>query len=199
MDEFIFPLAFDGASEGPAPRLDEADSISGVNYARALDAVPPFAASGSVVLDGSEGNTYDDWYDWMEAHGWGAAVVYYRARSLAKHYRVRDYALGTAAGGAGQSFALFHRDIDEDTIEVRVAGAVQAAARWSISGNGTAPMLDTLANFAAGEVTISYQFLHRCRVKQTGMALVRVDRDGEPASVRPAVQIMEVEAGGHRA
>lgn len=198
MDEFPFSLAFDGSTEGPAPRLDESESRSGIDYGRSLDAVAPFRAEGVVVVDGSDGNTYDDFHDFMEDHGWGADAVLYSARALKKHYLVSDYSLGTATGGAGESFALLHRDIDEESIEVRVGGVVQAAARWEVNDNGSAPTLDTLANFDAGAVTITYRFFHRCRVVMLEMGIVRVD-GARAASVRPRVRIVQTEAGGHLA
>lgn len=199
LDEFPFDLAHDGIAEGPAPRLDEADARSGVNYARTLDAVAPFASEGIVVIDGSDGHTYEDFHDFMEDHGWGADAVLYRAGALAVHYRVADRALGTAVGGAGDSFALPHRDIDEESVVVRVGAAVQAPARWEVNDNGTAPTLDTLADFAAGAVTISYEWFHRCRVVLVDLGIVRVDRETSPAAVRPRVRIVQTEAGGHLA
>lgn len=199
LEEFPFSLAFDGATEGPRPRLEENEAAGPVSFGRHLDAAPPFVAEGVVVIDGTDGNTYDDWHDFMDDHGWGADAALYRARSLKRHYEVADDVIGTATGGAGQSFELTHRDIDEESVEVRVAGVVQAQARWEINDNGTAPTLDTLANFAAGEVTISYRFFHRCRVVFVDMVLVRSDQPGKAASVRPRVRIVQTEAGGHLA
>lgn len=199
LDEFTFSLAFNGATEGPVPRLDEAESRSGVDYGRSLDAVAPFRAEGVVVLDGTDGNTYDEWYDFMEDHGWGADAVLYRARGLAKHYAVKDLAIGTATGGAGNSFLLPHRDIEEGSIEVRVGSVVQPPSEWDLVNNNTAPAISTLAGFDAGAVKISYRFYHRVRVVLVDAAIVRVDRDGAPASVRPRVRIVQTSSGGHLA
>ncbi len=68
---------------------------------------------------------------------------------------VTDEALGTSTGGAGETFALDSKHIKASTLVVKVGG-VDQDGDWNLTGNYSAPIVNTEAGFDAGAVTATY-------------------------------------------
>ena len=195
---FRFAVPFGSYSEGPSARLVSTPSESGTAFVRSLDAAARFVNRGTVRLDGSSGHAYSDWLTFLTARSWGADSFLFKPR-IAAHREVASESIGTSSGGAGESFTLAKKFIDTAVLVVKVDGVEQAGARWSLSGNNTAPQIDTAANFDAGAVTAEYEFYRQVRLSGPFLPDIRT-RDTDLTAegfVDIPVSMREVKPGGY--
>jgi hypothetical protein len=188
-----------GYAEGPEPRRISTDAQSSIEFTRNLDSTARFVAGGRVVLNGQPSHTYNDWLTFYAAREYGAQTMLYRAQ-LAAHSEIRLESVGTAAGGAGESFTLDRKYIDPDTLVVEVGspGVIQPAADYTLTNNNTAPQIDTNAGFDAGAVFVSYRYRHKVKIANAAILdrILRHDIDlGKQGAVTIPVSLREYKAG----
>lgn len=205
-----FRIRWTGAiNEGDQPRIESTTSQSGIIRRRIVDSTARYVMPNArIVLKGDSGHTYDDWRTWYKNTAlWGAESVLIKPH-LATLYVVSDESIGTVSGAA-ETFALdskfvHHTDFSETatTLVVKVAGVVQTLTTdYTVSGNGTAPIITSTASMDTGAATASYERYFQCYIEQTGEPTVRRPGQGDNAKdvVEVPVSIMERQPGGHLA
>ena len=210
MSNVVFGFRFKrdrGFVEGIEVRRIDTDAKSSIEFTRNLDSTPRFIASGAIVLDGvkddneasgSETHRYNDWLTFYAARSYGADTFLYQAQNLAAHREVQAEALGTAAGGAGESFTLARKYINSDALIVMVAGVIQPAADYSLTSNNTAPQIDTNAGFDAGAVTADYTYRHKVKIANSVIVNAVLNHDknlDDQGAVLIPVSLREYKAG----
>lgn len=196
---FSFRLLRSGEyDERLVPRVETSVAESGTEYVRLLDSVPRLEAGPAiVVLDGTTSHTYKDWEDFLSGISYGATSFLYSALK-AKYNEVADEALGTAAGGGGETFALDRKFIDSASLVVKAAGVVQVLTTdYTFSGNNTAPLITTTAAFDTGAVTASYRYYHQVRLSVLRTSYPNPDRNLRDQGLHQVeVSFREVTPGG---
>lgn len=198
-ETFAHRLRRNPYSEGYEPRRIDVGTESGKVVTRGLDSYPRFFADAVLVTSDNSANvSLAAWKTFYETHFDGTLFLF-KARFPAFHI-VEGEALGTSAGGAGESFALDLKYIDSSTLVVYV-NSVDQAGDWSLSGNNSAPQVDTGAGFDAGTVTADYEYYYPVQFVGTpGPTLLRHGTTlADPGVDEIRVSVRETQPGAHRA
>ena len=198
----VFPFRFHVAdySEGPAPRHYTTESEGGTRYVRSLDATGRFVAAGTVILDGSEDHTYNDWLTFYETTvDFGATSFLFKAVRAA-HSKVDGEAAGDATGAADEEFDFDKKFVDEDSLVVYSDGIKQTLTTdYTVSTPLASGHITTTASFDAGAVTFDYDWYHQVRFGPEVFATDILTRDtslADQGAHAVHVTLYEVTPGG---
>ena len=195
---FPFSRRIRPTREGFAPRRIDLQTEAGGWVRRSLDTTPPFMSTLLLLCTDSGATTsLAYWRTFLLAHMDGTT---FRFKASRPAYReVSGESIGTSAGGSGESFALDKRYVDSTTLVVYVGG-VDQTGDWSLSGNDSAPSVDTGAGFDAGAVTADYEYYFPCALTDTAYlgSILGLGTDlATPGIDEIPVSLAEISPGAH--
>ena len=192
-----FTINREGLDEHFAPRdnVSEGDNTGPITV---LIRPPRFMVRGDILFPDTNGQRFDDWALWYETKG---SFVQFFYKSNHPAYREElDVDVGTSSGGAGEFFPLKHLHIDATTLVVKVDTVIQGGGTFQLNDNDVDPIVETLAGFDAGSVTISNEYFHLMQhavTPQRNRMLVSGRDLTSQGTVRQFIELLAVSGNGH--
>jgi hypothetical protein len=228
MSNVVFPFTLTRLAEAESIPSEGHQAENFLNFARDLASLPQLRVEGIAQFGPDTPNanaehvimaaakTAKDFRDFWIARGMSDTFFYFPAHAefgqvLTEAALQSDHTTtaGNATGAADELFYtsakyVSHTDWSESASSLLVysGGVLQTITTdYTVSGNGTAPVITTTANFDAGAVTFSYSFYRvvrfRSQLAPTFPGGPSVDTLGTPVVKEIPVVLIEDKPGGY--